>query len=95
MVLLQIVIDGIPQHLQLRKVLLRNFQHALLYLAGLFGLSASGRIQSGAGVGIDILKRRRFELQVMNALQQQPVFDDIGVIAGVKRVEITEHERPT
>lgn len=91
MVLLQIVVDGIPQHFQFRKVLLRNLQHPLLNFTGLFRLKASGRIQASTGVGVDIVKGRRLKLQIVDALQQQPVFDDIGVVAGMERMEIAEH----
>lgn len=42
-------------------------------------------------MGVDVIERFFFTLQIAHTGQQQPVFEDIGVIAGMVMVLIAEH----
>lgn len=49
------------------------------------------RVESGAGVSVDIPERLVLLRQVVEQLDYDGVLENIGMIAGVKGVTITEH----
>ena len=52
------------------------------------------RIATGTGMGIDINQRFIFLLQQAQRLQQDGMFEHIGIVAGMKTVTVAEHGFP-
>jgi hypothetical protein len=55
------------------------------------GLLRVQSIESRASVGVDHLQGRVFLGQMTKDRQQHQMFEDVGVIAGVKGMAVTEH----
>jgi hypothetical protein len=50
-------------------------------------------IATGPGVGVDIPPGLVLAIEVAQQFDQHEMLEDVGVIAGVKGVAVTEHER--
>ncbi|MNN12184.1 hypothetical protein D3C81_1251670 [compost metagenome] len=50
------------------------------------------RIEAGAGVGVDVPERLVLLRQVLQQLDHDGVLEDIGMVAGMEGVAITEHD---
>ena len=53
--------------------------------------SIGSAVTAGTGVGVDDPERRRLFAHVFGDLQQDEVFQHVGVVAGVKGMAVAEH----
>ena len=51
-------------------------------------------VQPGTGMGIDVVERRVFLLQVFDQLHQHKVLEHVGMIAGMEGVAVAQHGVP-
>ena len=78
-------------HLGRQVVLLPDTGNAFQVFTRTFGVLAAQLIAARAGVSVQIEKRFFFLFQRFNDQTLNGVFKDVGVVACVKAVAITEH----
>ena len=66
---------------------------AVLVLGELLRIAGVERIKPGTGMGVDIPERLVLLRKITRQLDQHQMFENVGVITGVKGVTITEHGR--
>ena len=58
-----------------------------------FSIVAVQAVQASARMGVHKLNARVFVHQMLQSGNQSEVFEDVGVVSGVKSVAITEHKQ--
>jgi hypothetical protein len=71
--------------------LAQEFEDPVLGFATCFGIVAIQPVKARPSMGVNNGDASLFLLQVLQGGNQGEVLDDIGVVAGVKGVSVTEH----
>jgi hypothetical protein len=68
-----------------------QFENTILGFAASFGIVAVKPVKTSTRMGVDDRDATLFLLEVLQRCNQGEVLDDIGMVAGVKGVSVTEH----
>ena len=70
---------------------LKKLENTLSGLPAGLGVVAIEPVQPGAGMGVDDAQGRVLAAQILAKRNQNGVFEDVGMVAGVKGVAVREH----